>query len=153
MTTTETKLRLALIDYARAYDGKGISYTDLITKAGVDLMLPQDRFELTRALSTIFEFEHNNGRELLTILVRYKDITSKGRQFYALLKDYGYDKKSVHPIKSELFDIEETSKVIKFWKDDKNYQEFKKYSINSFIILIIISELLPNINHGSSFLF
>ena len=74
---------------ARARQGRVAYYDEIQHHAGLDMESPADREEIGRLLGEISEFEHKNGRPLLSAIVIAKGEGRPGRGFFNLARSLG----------------------------------------------------------------
>jgi len=76
-----------LKEVARA--GTVTYYSDIAPMAGLDMSLPNDRYEIGAILDDINQDEHAEGRPLLSAVVVQKDILRPGQGFFTMARDMG----------------------------------------------------------------
>lgn len=80
LTPEEERMRKVLIDVAKR--GKLIYYSELLNHAKIPLSAQANRTEFGHLLGHICEYEHENGRPLLSCVTQAKDGSHGG--FYAI---------------------------------------------------------------------
>jgi len=85
---------------------------------------PQDRKEIGAILGEISEFEHNNGRPLLSAVVLSKS-GEEGDGFFKLCEELGITSDWRRLKKDDVFVATEINKCHDFWRDGGNYAKYK----------------------------
>jgi hypothetical protein len=73
----------------RAKRGKIALYREVQHHAGLDMDIPADREEIGRLLGEISEYEHQQGRPLLSAIVIAKGEGRPGRGFFNFIRSKG----------------------------------------------------------------
>ncbi|MDX5395305.1 MAG: hypothetical protein LPK21_03815 [Hymenobacteraceae bacterium] len=118
------RIRMKLIQLART--GRGTTtFQNLIHEAelGLNLNNNHEKNLIQDILDEISEDEHEQGRPLLSALVKIKGTQGQGDSFFKLAEELGIGewrelKKDPEFVKKE------RKKVRKFWMDDFNFQSF-----------------------------
>lgn len=118
-------MRSYLIETARIKST--VTYTQLNSQLGnlYDFSIPYDRKRIGEDLGEISEFEHKNGRPLLSALVVRSSDGYEGDGFYKLCDYLGYGHWE-NLKKSKTFDDERKQECYDFWRDNSNYSKFRK---------------------------
>lgn len=88
---------------------------------------PSDRLEIGGILGDISEFEFDNKRPLLSVVVRSKKDGSVGEGFFELCENLEIisDSEKLNKDEKEEFEIKELNKCHGFWRDEVNYKLYK----------------------------
>lgn len=123
-----------LIERARQRSSKPYYYGDIARALGLTTSTEDHRNQLSKVLGEIAEFEHRQGRPLLSAIVTYDPSGKSNSDFYAggdsihgpglynIAEQLGIGSKK--ELMNRNFGIEEMKFSFKFWKDDTNYQRF-----------------------------
>ncbi len=103
------QIRDKLIEVAR--ERTVTYYSDIAPMAGLDMSLPNDRYEIGALLDDINRVEHAQGRSLLSAVVVHKDTLVPGQGFFTLARDMGLFTGSDR----DRFYIEELRRVHDYW--------------------------------------
>lgn len=118
-------VRNHLVEIARK--GKTIIYQELSDQCKLGLIMRDSEYaraEIGRILGEISTFEHNNKRPLLSSLVITKGDNYQGDGFYKLCEELGYG--NWKKLKADIsFEIGQMNACYDFWKDKKNYTEYR----------------------------
>ena len=116
LTEEQRRTREILIKYASK--GHFITYGDLIKEArlNLDMSSPYDRGLLGKILGAISDYEHSDGRPLLSSVAVSKD-KHHSDGFYKLAEELGYGK--WEQLKTEYLAMTEMSKTFDYWKSHK----------------------------------
>jgi hypothetical protein len=66
-----------------------IYYSDIVPLAGLDMSLPNDRYEIGAILDDINQYERELGRPMLSSIVVHKDTLIPGQGFFTLARALG----------------------------------------------------------------
>lgn len=119
-----TRIRNKLIQLARTKGGP-VSYQRLIneTELGLNMAITHEKSLLSEILSEISTKEHENGRPLLSSLIKIKTNIGQGDNFYKLCEQLGFGewkelKKDKDFIKTQ------RKRCYEFWIDNENYKKY-----------------------------
>lgn len=118
------KVRKYLIELARNEINTTVSYTQLRDDCKIDCVFGHNTYIITDILNDIFYYEFLCKRRLLTILVVSKNGEVPAEYFFKNVKKYGGNRFNLN---DELFFKYEKNEVIKYWKNNENYNKFKNY--------------------------
>jgi hypothetical protein len=119
----DREIRKKLIECARLPNGT-ISYSELNEELhlGYDFVgTPRHRKEIGDDLGDVSEFEHKEGRPLLSALVVRKGDGSEGTGFYELCEELGYGTQEYLMKNRKAFDKEQKNRCYEFWQKHENY--------------------------------
>ncbi len=118
-------VRNFLIELARKREGF-IYYQQLSDRCNLGFNFrdnPSDRIEIGRILGEISEFEHNEGRPLLSAVVLSKSL-QEGDGFFKLCEELGFG--SYRKIKSDpAFASIQMNRCYEFWQNDSSYTKYR----------------------------
>ncbi|WP_017731570.1 hypothetical protein [Nafulsella turpanensis] len=117
------RIRKKLIQIVRLEDSP-ISYPSLIQQMnlGLNLDIPHEKNMLGEILNEISTEEHEEGRPLLSSLVKIKP-KGQGDNFFKLCEKLGYGEwKDLK--RSDSFLDEQIGRCREFWLDEENYNKF-----------------------------
>lgn len=120
------EIRQKLIELARLKTPWSYSQLNEQLLLGLDFKNAYDRDLIGDWLGEISAYEYSKKRPLLSSLIIHKGPDrEQGNGFYKLCEElYGY--KTWEEYKADNnFELEEMKKCYAFWKDDKNYKDFK----------------------------
>lgn len=103
-------LRERLIQVAASQDV--VYYSEIAPLVAIDMSSPPDREEIGRLLGEISEFEHDQGRPLLSAVAISHDGNRPGKGFYNLAQELGLHEGSHH----DSFWTRELKRVHAVWK-------------------------------------
>ncbi|GJQ27019.1 MAG: hypothetical protein HBSAPP02_20510 [Phycisphaerae bacterium] len=93
-----------------------IAYGDLAPMFGLDMSQAKDRAEIGRLVGAISEFEHANGRPLLSAVVISKEHNRPGDGFFTLARTLGL----LGSQSEDIFWTGELARVHAYWKRYRN---------------------------------
>lgn len=120
------KVRRYLIELARNKTNPTVNYQKLADDCGLGLKMSDGqhvRNEIGRILGEISEYEHENGRPLLSALVIRLNDGEEGDGFYKLAEDLGYG--NWRKLKADLFEYEQITECVNKWSDDAFYKKHR----------------------------
>ncbi len=118
------RIRTYLIRYARHQTG-AVSYLALVQEAelGLNLDISHEKSRLNEMLAEISTTEHNEGRPLLSCLVKVPGSKGQGDNFYKLCEKMGLGEwRSLKQDEDFLKNLMRTCRD--FWLDEANFQQF-----------------------------
>lgn len=118
------EIRKFLID--QCVKGKPVYYEEVGKILDLDLSLQSDRQILSNTLGGVSEYEHSQGRPLISSIAIYKSKNDHGYGFYNLCAELGLG--SSKKLQEELFGFTQIEASKKFWQNERNFNSF--YDLN-----------------------
>lgn len=120
----EARVRNKLIQIARTTQSP-ISFPVLIQEMdlGLNMDRPYDKSRLNEILYDISMEEHENGRPLLSALVKTKTNKGQGDEFFKLCEELGMGEWRTLKNDPEFID-QQRQLCFDFWTNEENYQKF-----------------------------
>lgn len=106
-------VRDLLIESSKA--NRPVSYSEIAKRCGLNLNFESvgDRKILSNILGEISEFEHSNGRPLLSSMAMYQGLIDHGDGFYQICEELGFGSKK--DLKSKEFAFEQMKMCFDYW--------------------------------------
>ena len=118
------RIRTYLIRYSRQQTGT-VSYLTLVQEAelGLNLEISHEKSRLNEMLAEISVTEHEDGRPLLSCLVKVQGSKGQGDNFYKLCEKMGMGEwRSLKQNEEFLKDLVQECR--EFWRDEANFQKY-----------------------------